>query len=201
MLKIGITGGIGSGKSIVSQIFAVLGIPVYDADWHTKRLMENDQSLVASVKALFGEESYVSGSLNRKHISAIVFNSPGKLELLNALVHPAAIQAATLWMQKQQAPYVIKEAALMFEAGSATGLDYVIGIAAPTHLRLARVMHRDGIDREQVLARINRQIDEKIKLKLCDFVVVNDEQQLLLPQVLQLHRHFLHLAKATNKLP
>jgi dephospho-CoA kinase len=191
MLKIGLTGGIGSGKSMVAGIFNVLGIPVFDADTNAKMVMETDAALSASIKKLFGEESYSEGRLNRPYIANLVFNDAFKLEQLNALVHPATITAANNWMQQQTTPYVIKEAALLFEAGAAAHLDYVIGVYAPQHIRIKRVMDRDKVTREQVLARMNRQISEEIKMKLCDFVLVNDEQQLLIPQVLRLHEKFI----------
>jgi dephospho-CoA kinase len=191
MLKIGLTGGIGSGKSAVAGIFNVLGIPVFDADTNAKLVMETDAALTSSIKRLFGEESYSEGKLNRPYIANLVFSDAYKLEQLNALVHPATITAANNWMQQQTTPYVIKEAALLFEAGSAAHLDYVIGVYAPQQIRIKRVMDRDKVTREQVLARMNRQINEEIKMKLCDFVLVNDEQQLLIPQVLRLHERFV----------
>jgi dephospho-CoA kinase len=191
MIKIGITGGIGSGKSMVAAIFSVLGIPVFDADTEAKKIMETDEELRASISQTFGEAAYQDGKLNRKYLSSVVFNDPFQLELLNSLVHPAAIAAAEAWALQQQAPYVIKEAALFFEAGSATGIDYMIGVYAPQHIRIKRVMDRDGISRDEVLARMNRQIQEEIKMRLCDFVIINDEQQLVIPQVLKLHERFL----------
>lgn len=194
MLKIGLTGGIGSGKSAVAAIFSVLGIPVFYADTEAKLVMEHDAELVSSIANEFGDESYTDGKLNRSYIANLVFNNPDRLQRLNALVHPATIKAAREWMNKQTAPYVIKEAALLFEAGTAADVDYVIGVYAPQHLRIKRVMDRDGLSREQVLARMDKQIEETIKMKLCDFVVVNDEQTMVLPQVLKLHEHFLQLA-------
>ena len=193
MLKIGLTGGIGSGKSAVASVFSIIGIPVFYADAEAKAIMENDVELAASIMQEFGDESYVEGKLNRKHLSGIVFNDPFKLEKLNALVHPATIAAANTWMNKQQSPYIIKEAALLFEAGTALHLDYIVGVSAPKHLRLKRVMDRDSISREQVLVRMNKQIDETIKMKLCDFVIENDEQHLIIPQVLALHEKFLRM--------
>jgi dephospho-CoA kinase len=191
MIKIGITGGIGSGKTMVAGIFSVLGIPVFDADTEAKKIMETDEELRVSISRTFGEAAYQDGTLNRKYLSSVVFNDPFQLELLNSLVHPAAIAAAEAWALQQQAPYVVKEAALFFEAGSATGIDYMIGVYAPQHIRIKRVMDRDGIAREEVLARMNRQIQEEIKMRLCDFVIINDEQQLVIPQVLKLHERFL----------
>ena len=193
MLKIGLTGGMGSGKTTISKIFAVLGIPVFYADDIAKSIMNEDEGLKQRVTGLFGNEAYTHGSLNRKYIADIVFNDKHKLEQLNALVHPVTLAAADEWMNKQTAPYAIKEAALMFEAGAAAQLDYVIGVYAPQHLRLQRVMQRNNAKREEVLARMNNQVDETIKMKLCDFVIINDEQQAVLPQVLTLHHKFLAL--------
>ena len=190
MLKIGLTGGVGSGKTTVSKIFASLGVPVFYADDIAKKIMNEDTILKQEIINLFGEEAYAE-SLNRKHIADIVFNDAFKLEQLNALIHPRTIEAANKWMQQQTKPYVIKEAALMFEAGASTNLDYIIGVYAPQYLRINRVMKRDMFTKEQVLERINNQIDETIKMKLCDFVIVNDEQQAVLPQVINLHKKFL----------
>lgn len=191
MLKIGLTGGIGSGKSTVSDIFRVLGIPVYNADIQAKSLMEQDPDLRAKVTDLFGAEAYADGHLNRKWIADIVFHDRYQLERLNAIVHPAAISAGEAWAEEQSTAYVVKEAALFFEAGSAAGLDYIIGVYTPKHLRIQRVMQRDGLSREAVLQRMAQQIQEEIKMRLCDFVIVNDEQQLLIPQVLRLHEQFI----------
>ncbi|MEP6466975.1 MAG: dephospho-CoA kinase [Parafilimonas sp.] len=194
MLKIGLTGGIGSGKTTVAKIFSVLGIPVFNADDVAKKIMNEDENVKQAVINLFGKDAYKENTLNRKYIADIVFNDAFKLEQLNAVAHPATIAAADKWMQQQTTAYVIKEAALMFESPAAAHLDYVIGVYAPQALRLQRVIHRDSINREDVLARMNNQIDEEIKMKLCDFVVVNDEQEAVLPQVLSLHKKFLGLA-------
>ncbi|HEX8332675.1 MAG TPA: dephospho-CoA kinase [Segetibacter sp.] len=187
MLKVGLTGGIGSGKSIVAGIFKVLGIPVFDADSEAKKIMENDPYLRQQLINEFGEETYLENRLNRPYLAAQVFNNVFKLDKLNAIVHPATINAADKWMKSQTTPYVIKEAALLFEAGSAVHLDYVIGVFAPEPIRVQRVMERDNVTREEVKARMNRQIQDKIKMKLCDFVLINNERQLLTPQVLALH--------------
>ena len=195
MLRVGLTGGIGSGKSTVADIFSVLGIPVFNADLVTRQLMEDDEILRTSIKKEFGEEAYINNTLNRKYLASIVFNDAFQLEKLNAITHPAVIDAAQKWMQQQTTAYVIKEAALMFESASAAGVDLIIGVYAPQHIRIKRVMDRDGVTRQDVLARIDKQIDEEIKMKLCDFVLVNDEQQLLIPQVLELHEKLI----TTNK--
>ena len=190
MLKIGLTGGIGSGKTTVANIFKVLGIPIFNADDVAKKIMEEDEVLIASIKKEFGESAYRNGRLNRKYLAGIVFKDAYKLDLLNSLTHPVTLAAAEKWMQQQTSPYAIKEAALMFESAAAAGVDYIIGVYAPLSLRIDRVMNRDGIAKQDVLDRINRQINEDIKMKLCDFVIHNDEQQLVIPQVLKLHETF-----------
>jgi dephospho-CoA kinase len=194
MLRIGLTGGIGSGKTTVAKIFELLNVPVYYADAASKRLYETNKELMSNIKNHFGEDVYTNEQLNRSKLAAIVFNDPKKLELLNSLVHPPTIKDAQQWMTAQTAPYIIKEAALLFESGSVSGLDYVIGVQAPLHIRLKRVMERDNISRDEVLNRMNRQIDDEIKLRLCDFVIKNDEQELVIPQVLKLHQHLLQLS-------
>jgi dephospho-CoA kinase len=191
MLKVGLTGGIGSGKTTVAKIFETLGIPVYYADDAAKDLMNRNEDLKQAIINHFGEETYSGGALNRKRLAAIVFNDPGKLALLNSLTHPVTIQDAGTWMQKQTTAYVIKEAALLFESGADKDLDQVIGVSASQPLRIKRVMERDGITAEDVIKRIARQMDEETKMKRCDFVIANDEQELVIPQVLALHYKFL----------
>lgn len=197
MLKIGLTGGIGSGKSTVAKIFETLGIPVYYADAEAKRLMNSNELLKATIRQHFGDAAYKNGELDRKHLADIVFNDPEKLELLNALIHPVTISDAEQWMQRQTAPYGIKEAALLFESGAAENLDFIIGVYAPQALRIKRVMQRDGLSADEIMKRINRQINEEMKMKLCDFVVTNNEQELLVPQVLKLHQHFTSLVSTS----
>lgn len=195
MLKIGLTGGIGSGKSTVAKIFEALDIPVYYADDAAKRLMNEDKEIKAALINHFGAESYINGQLNRPYISSLVFNNKEKLELLNFITHPATIRDANEWMKKQTSKYIIKEAALIFESGSAEYLDYVIGVYAPAPLRIKRTMDRDAVTKDEVIKRMSRQINEEMKMKLCDFIVINDEQQLMIPQVIQLHEKFLVLSK------
>jgi dephospho-CoA kinase len=192
MLKIGLTGGIGSGKTTVAKVLEVLGVPVYYADEAAKELMHSNELLKQQLILRFGKETYFEdGQLNRKHLSSIVFNNKEKLELLNSLVHPATIADAKEWFSKQQSSYVVKEAALLFESGTAEGLDYIIGVTAPAALRIKRVMDRDGVTADEVKRRMANQVDETLKMKLCDFVLHNNEQELLLPQVLALHNELI----------
>ena len=191
MLRIGITGGIGSGKSTVAQIFNVLGIPVYSSDDAAKRLMNEDEELKINILKSFGKESYSNGKLNRKYLAEQAFNDRTKIELLNSLVHPATIKDAAGWMEKQTAPYVIKEAALIFESGSDKFLDAVIGVKSPLSLRIERTMKRNNVTASDIEARIKLQMDEDEKMALCDYIIVNDEHEMLIPQVLRLHEQFL----------
>jgi len=198
VLKIGLTGGIGSGKSTIAKIFELLGVPVYYADAASKRLYQTNKELATSIKSHFGEDMYEGDQLNRTKLASIVFGNEEKLQLLNNLVHPPTIKDAEDWMAQQTTPYVIKEAALLFESGSVSELDYVIGVYAPKHIRLKRVMDRDHTTREEVLNRMKRQIDEDIKMRLCDFVIKNDEQELVIPQVMQLHDTILRLCRSSK---
>ncbi|WP_262245579.1 dephospho-CoA kinase [Parapedobacter soli] len=190
-IKVGITGGIGSGKSTVCQIFSTLGIPVFDADSETKRLMITHKGLVAAIRAEFGEEAYYhDGTLNRGYLASQVFNDGQRLEKLNKLVHPVAIQAGEEWARRQEGPYSIKEAALLFESGSFELNDYTVLVTAPEAVRVGRVVQRDGITAEQVRARIQRQWTDEKKARLADFIIINDGKQALIPQVLELDRFF-----------
>jgi dephospho-CoA kinase len=192
MLKIGITGGIGAGKSTVASIFKVLGVPVFDADATAKNILNTDPVLREQIIATFGLETYKQGLLDKKYLATLVFNNPDQLAKLNALVHPATIAAAEQWASHfTSRPYIIKEAALLFEAGTNEGLDYIIGVTAPEELRIARVMARDQVTREEVLGRMQHQLDDTEKMRRCDFVIDNNEQSLVIPQVLALHQKFI----------
>ncbi|TAN14381.1 MAG: dephospho-CoA kinase [Chitinophagaceae bacterium] len=194
MKKIGITGGIGSGKSTVCRVFSALGIPVYYADEAAKRLMQHDHLLKTAIREHFGHETYDStGNLNRVFLAKTVFNNKEKLALLNSLVHPVTIKDAEKWAEKQEAPYVIKEAALMFESEAFHYVDKIIGVSAPLALRIKRTMDRDQVDRDEVMSRMKNQMDEETKMKMCDYIIYNDEQQAVIPQVLDLHEKILNL--------
>jgi dephospho-CoA kinase len=192
-LRIGLTGGIGSGKSTVAKVFEVLGIPVYHADEAARRLMNEDEWLRQQIMQHFGPSAYKNNQPDRTYIASQVFNDREKLALLNSLVHPATIRDAAQWMQQQHTPYAIKEAAIIFESGTQDQHDYIIGVSAPASLRILRAMKRDGATRDQVLSRMSKQIQESIKMRLCDFVISNDEQQAIIPQVIALHEKLVKL--------
>jgi dephospho-CoA kinase len=185
---IGLTGGIGSGKSTVAKIFAQLGIPVLDADATAKAIMNEDHSVKTKLIELFGEDAYKDNQLNRPYIAQLVFEDAFKLQQLNAIIHPITIQYAKDWASKQSAPYVIKEAALFFESGSSEGVEKIIGVTAPKHIRIQRVMQRDQMTREDVIKRMEHQLEDSLKMKLCDWVIQNDDMHLLIPQILAIHQ-------------
>jgi dephospho-CoA kinase len=192
-LQIGITGGIGSGKSLICRIFATLGIPVYDADSHAKALMTTDGILVSQIKKEFGDLSYhADGTLNRNYLGAHVFDDENKLEALNKLVHPRVGVDYERWVdQHRDAPYVLKEAALLFESGSHRLLDKIVVVSAPESLRQKRVLQRDAHRTvEQFKAIVEKQLPEEEKLNQADYIIVNDDTVLVIPQVLKLHARF-----------
>jgi len=199
MVRVGLTGGIGSGKSTVAHVFEILGIPVYYADKEAKRLMNEDPEIRKQLIQHFGQEAYADNLLNRRFIAEIVFRDKEKLRLLNSLIHPITIAKAEEWMMKHKTPYVIKEAALIFESGSQENLDIVIGVSAPLAVRIQRTIKRDGITREEVLARMQNQIEESIKMRLCDFVIRNDDEHLVLPQVVAVHEKLKKLSFSREK--
>ena len=198
MLKIGITGGIGSGKTTVSTLFEAFGIPVYYADNEAKRLMNTNGEIIRAIIDLLGTESYVDGNLNRKHIADKIFTNPEIRTALNNIVHPFTIADSERWMMEQTTPYVLKEAALIFESGADKHLDFVIGVNCPEDIRIERIMKRDHLDKNAALARIKGQMDEKEKMNKCHFIINNNEENFLTTQVLELHHVLLEKAKAIN---
>ncbi len=190
MLKIGITGGIGSGKSVVTKIFEVLGIPTLDADQFAKDLMQNNNEVKEQLINTFGACIFTDNQLDRKRLSAMVFNNKSLLEKLNNIVHPAVKKYGMEWMEAQNAPYIVKEAALFFESGSYKDMDIMIGIAAPYELRLQRAMQRDNADEETIKKRMASQMNEEEKMTKCDYIIYNDEKHSLIEQTVLLHQQF-----------
>jgi len=186
MIKVGLTGGIGSGKSTIAKVFENIGIPVYYTDNEAKILMNQDPIKSVIIK-YFGDESYLNNQLNRNYIASIIFNDTEKLELLNSIIHPPVSLHFLEWCEKQNSPYLIQESALTFESNLSKMLDVVIGVYSPKELRIERVMKRDNLNREDVLKRMDRQMNEEKKLGLCDYIIINDGNEIL-PQVECLHK-------------
>lgn len=193
MKVLGITGGIGSGKSTVCKIFETFGIPVYSADDRAKYLMAHDQSLISSIKNTFGDEAYLQGKLNRTFLAQKIFSNAAETSKMNAIVHPAVGEDFKSWMSMQNAAYVIKEAALMIESGSYKSLDFLINVFAPIETRIERIKIRDPQRSEsEIKGIIDKQVSEEERSRLSDAIIYNDEKQLLIPQVLAIHQQFNH---------
>lgn len=187
-LTIGITGGIGSGKTTVSKLFAKLNAPIYMADERAKWLMHHDQSIIRKVNELFSPMAYINGELNRPHIAAMAYTNKTLIQQLNQIVHPAVFDDFHNWIAKQQSPYILKEAALLFESGSYLALDAIVSVVAPIEIRIERTIKRDGISRKAVLHRIKNQLPDEVKCSAADYLITNNGTTPLLPQVLQLHQ-------------
>lgn len=196
-LRIGVTGGIGSGKSTVCKVFSILGIPIYAADEQAKRIMAKEEGLKKKILSTFGPNAYTEeGELNRKFLATTVFSAPEKLASLNALVHPAVAADFDAWASKQTSPYVIKEAALLFETGAAKQLDYVINVSSPLKIRMNRVLLRDPHRSEkQINQIIDQQLPDDRKNEQADFIIKNQENKLIIPQVLDLHNKLCALSQ------
>lgn len=188
-IKIGITGGIGAGKSVVTKIFGILGIPTYDADTRAKVLMEHDSNLIANIKMHFGQASYHLGKLDRRYLAEQVFNDQSNIEILNQLVHPAVGDDFERWVtQNKDAPYIIKEAALLVESGSYRSLDKLVVVEAPEKTRIERVLKRDPQrSREEVVSIISKQLSSEERRSFADYLIQNDGKLSLVQQVMRIH--------------
>ena len=195
MLKIGITGGIGSGKSTVCRVFELLDIPVYYADYEAKKLLDSNEDVKKNILKAFGSEVLSdSGSVDKKKLASLVFNDKAKLEKLNSIVHPAVNEHFIDWQKKYSSQkYILKEAAILFESGAYKFMDKVIAVIAPLELKINRAMQRDKITREQVMQRMGNQMKEEEIIKRSQFIINNDEQQLLIPQIISLHKQLMEL--------
>jgi len=191
MYKVGITGGIGSGKTSVCKVFETLGIPAYYADTRAKQLMNTDAELKAELEGRFGEGIYADGTLNQGKLAEIVFNDPTALEKVNSWVHPAVARDFEYWCSQQTSPYVLEEAAIIFESGLAQRFDKVILVTAPEHVRIERVCARDHVSSEAVRKRMDNQWRDEKKIALADFIIHNDNIQPIIPQVLKIHNFFI----------
>ncbi len=189
MKKVGVTGGIGSGKSLVCKIFRCLNVPVFSADDEAKVLLETDPEIRLILTGFFGEELYLSGKLNKQMLAGYVFSDRKNMDKVNKAVHPAVFERFTEWLTCQtKAAYVIMEAAILFETGADRFLDKVINITAPEEIRIERVCKRDGVSKEKVIERMNNQLTEKERKEKADINLVNDGKMMLLPRILEVHK-------------
>ncbi len=195
MLIIGLTGGIGSGKTTAAEVFKKLGIPVYNSDEEAKKLMNTDTTIINKLKMIFGYDIYDTNNLlNKKKLSALIFNNKDKLNTVNSIVHPVVKKHFSKWVNKQNAPYLIKETAILFESGIDKDVDKIITVTAPIQLRINRVKQRDSISEEEVIKRINNQFDDEYKIKKSDFIIKNDNKELIIRQILSIHKKILQIS-------
>ena len=190
MINIGLTGGIGSGKTTIAKIFKQLGVPVYFSDDRAKDLMLNNKSLQESLISLFGDEVFIDGLLNRSYIASKVFSNPKELVKLNAIVHPFVQRDFDVWSASQSTNYVLKEAAIIFETGADKLLDKVVLVESPNHLKVPRIMSRDGMTEENIFSRMTKQWPDSQKRINADYIIQNDEKCSLIYQILKLHNIF-----------
>jgi dephospho-CoA kinase len=189
--KLGITGGIGSGKTSVCRVFDVLRIPVFSADREAQGIMENDNEIIRQINSIAGKDLYKNGNLDRMDLAKIIFNDKSLLAKVNSLIHPAVFNRFTKWVLLQTAPYVIMEAAILFESGAGKYVDSVATVIAPVEQRVRRVIHRNKLSREQVLDRMRNQMDDETRMKLSDYIIYNSENDMIIPTILKIHNEIL----------
>jgi dephospho-CoA kinase len=190
-MKLGITGGIGSGKTSVCRVFNALGIPVFSADPVAREIMENDKGIISRINSLAGKDLYARGRLDRMELASLIFNDITLLEKVNALIHPLVIGHFLKWEKEQSASYVIMEAAILFESGASKLVDRIASVIVPIEERVSRVIQRNGLSREQVLERMINQIDDEMKIKLSDYVIYNSENDMIIPAILKIHEDIM----------
>jgi len=193
MLIVGLTGGIGSGKTIIAEVFKHLGIPVFNADNEAKSIVNSNETIVQKIKMEFGATIYEKNEINRRALAEIVFKNPEKLKVLNSIIHPEVRNTFINWCEKNKSyPYVIEEAAILFESGAYKEMDYTINVCADELTRINRVILRDGTSIESVKERMKNQLTDKERSKMADFNIINDGSLMVLPQILDIHQKLLH---------
>jgi len=186
-MKLGITGGIGSGKTSVCRIFSVLGIPVFFADPEASTIMNTDKKVIEGINNIAGKNIYQDGKLDRELLASLIFTDPESLRKVNSLVHPVVFDKFLKWAEEQNTPYVIMEAAILFESGASELVDRVATVYAPVEERIARVTRRNKLSREQVIRRMRNQLDDEEKIKRSDYVINNSENDMIIPVILRIH--------------
>jgi dephospho-CoA kinase len=197
-LKLGVTGGIGSGKTSVCKVFTVLGIPVFSADRIAREIMDSDENIMKKINSMAGTDLYSNGCLDRMALASLIFNNNTLLEKVNSLVHPLVFDHFVSWEKNQTAPYVIMEAAILFESGASKLVDKIATIVAPEEERLNRVTMRSKLSRQQVLERMKNQMDDASRIKLSDYVIYNSENDMIMPVILGIHEDILKSLKIVN---
>jgi dephospho-CoA kinase len=190
-MKLGITGGIGSGKTSVCKVFNVLGIPVFSADPEAREIMDNDRNMKREINKIVGKDIYPGGQLNRMELASLIFNNRDLLERVNSLVHPVVFEHFNRWAEKQTTPYVIMEAAILFESGASKLVDRVATIVAPVEERISRVTRRNKLNRDQVMERIKNQMTDEERIKMSDYVINNSENDMIIPVILSINEDLL----------
>ncbi len=191
MIKVGVTGGIGSGKSLICEIFNHLSIPVFNADTEAKLIINSDKDVIDQIKQAFGNDIYHKNKLKKDVLAKIIFNDSKALTRINSIVHPKVREYFLDWAEKQQSKYVIEEAAILFESNAYLDLDYIINVHANKQSRIERVIKRDNISKEEVLSRMQNQLCDEKRMKLADFTIYNDNDRMILPQVIDIHQKIL----------
>ena len=191
--KLGITGGIGSGKTSVCKVFEVLGIGVFSADREAQRIMDNDQDIINGINVVAGKDLYINGSLNRTELASIIFKDKNILMKVNSLIHPAVFENFKKWTLMQSSPYVIIEAAILFESGGTEFVDRIATVVAPVEQRIKRVIQRNKLSEEQVMDRMRNQMDDQERIKHSDFIIQNSENDMIIPSILKIHNEILTL--------
>lgn len=198
IVKLGVTGGIGSGKTSVCRVFNVLGIPVFSADPAARQIMENDGYVKENINSITGENMYLNGILNRKKLAELIFNDNSLLTKVNELVHPVVLENFKIWVLQQHAPYVIMEAAILFESGASKLVDKIATVVAPIEERIQRVILRNNLTKEQVLERIRNQMNDDERIRLSDYIIRNSENDMIIPAILEIHDNILKYIKEAN---
>jgi dephospho-CoA kinase len=197
-LKLGVTGGIGSGKTTVCKVFAVLGIPVFSADTEAKRIQDNDRDLQIKINSLAGKDLFASGKLDRTEMAKLIFRDSDLLAKVNSIVHPAVFEYFREWLKKQDSPYAVMEAAILFESGAYRMMDRIVTVVTPMEERIERLVKGNKLTREQITERIKNQIDDESRIKQSDYVIFNSENDTIIPAILGIHREMLKLYNKTR---
>jgi dephospho-CoA kinase len=192
MIKVGITGGIGSGKTLICKIFEKLGAPVFYADQEAKKILNKDRQVIEKIKHTFGQEIYDKNGINKANLANIIFNDSEALDKINGIVHPVVKDYFKEWLNTVDYPYAIEEAAILLETGSHQDLDYTILVYAPRELRISRAMQRDGATRTDIENRMKNQIADEEKFKKVNYVIYNDDSRMIIPQVLEIHEQLMN---------